>query len=96
MAKHNFKRTADGDVDLTDAKRITKAVADVGGDLRVTREVQQAAGARIVELAAQLAFSTQRSMGDATKFIVDRHPDLVRLWAGQAERDDRADVGVVG
>jgi hypothetical protein len=94
MKSFTFRST-----DLTDAELKSFAKEAPGKKLNftVTRDVRNAAENKILELAKERAFTTNRSLVDCIEFIMNAstHESLARLSRAEIASERSADVSVL-
>jgi len=95
--RHTFKRDPAGRVlfDRDQLKIVDDAVKHLGMTVTVTRDVRDQAERRLVEIAEQLAFSTNRPLAEALQHVCFKtHRELVRLSRADVADPSEADVAV--
>ena len=94
--RHTFKRDPAGRVlfDRDQLKIVDDAVKHLGMTVTVVTEVRDQAERRLVEIAEQLAFSSNRPLGEALQHVCRTHRELVRLSRADVADASEADVAV--
>jgi len=94
--RHTFKRDPAGRVifDREQLKIVDDAIKPLGMTVSVTRDVRDQAERRLVEIAEELAFATNRPLLEALNHVCTKtHRELLRLSRADVADPSDADVG---